>query len=460
MNRVGEQCDLGSRNGQLINGKIECSATCQVGPTTTPGENPITYNISIPTFSKLALGHTIGSANTTKSFKENGMVIGKNANIFSLQDIVSLSMTPRYKVPVHIQAGKDFSISQENLTGNTKVSDISKYHADGTIPYWVSQNNTKWYVVGQGDFLMPKTAKTFHGITCGVEGSQFRLCEVARPAGVITLFKGNELQEFKGNTATIGKINLNAISDDGTTHFSLASFPVQVVNSQVSVSGGNRTLKTFTSFGDTVKQYISSIKIDNTYTSTIGSDLFANNAFQHISLGNIANVGVKTITSIADLEVYKYNANKDVFALKGDVTIACNANKVLTLSGVKTLVVEGNLHINCDMVYTDANASWAFIVKDGNITVDKDVKNISGVIVAVDGEIKQDVTTTNILRIDGTLYGKADNLFNKRTYARATSSYEILTTGTVITYSSRALRNPPPLLSQYLNTYKVQRVVR
>jgi len=55
-----------------------------------------------------------------------------------------------------------------------------------------------------------------------------------------------------------------------------------------------------------------------------------------------------------------------------------------------------------------------------------------------------------ILKIEGSLYGDAKPLFNSRLYARGTNAYEILTTGTVITYSNRALVNPPPLLSNYL----------
>lgn len=221
-----------------------------------------------------------------------------------------------------------------------------------------------------------------------------------------------------------------------------------------------RSLKVFENFENNVKAYISGLKKPS-YQDVVtpaGNDLFADNAFKK-NLENIQKNMTSTnanIASVADFENYKLNGNPNVYAIKGDVTLTSE----LKLSGVKTLLVEGNLHINRDISYADANASWAFIVKGGDIVVSKDVKNLAGVIVAVDGKITQNTATTNILRIDGTLYGNATELFNKRTYARATGSYEILTTGTVITYSNRALRNPPPLLAQYLNTYKVQRVVR
>ena len=69
-------------------------------------------------------------------------------------------------------------------------------------------------------------------------------------------------------------------------------------------------------------------------------------------------------------------------------------------------------------------------------------------------------TTQKILRVDGSLYGNAKSLFDSRLYARATGAYDILTTGTILNYSNRALVSPPPLLSQYLGNYQVQRVVQ
>jgi hypothetical protein len=67
-------------------------------------------------------------------------------------------------------------------------------------------------------------------------------------------------------------------------------------------------------------------------------------------------------------------------------------------------------------------------------------------------------TTTNILRLNGSMYGDAKPLFDSRLYVRGTNAYDILTTGVVISYSNRSLLNPPPLLSQYLNNYNVRRV--
>lgn len=138
------------------------------------------------------------------------------------------------------------------------------------------------------------------------------------------------------------------------------------------------------------------------------------------------------------------------------------------MTGVKTILVDGDITFDSDNKYNDHNASWAFIAKGGDIKVANNVTALEGTFVAIPengrgGKIttpNSAQTTPKILRIDGTVYGNATELFNARTYVRAGNAYDTLTTGTVITYSNRALRNPPPLLSQYLNAYKVQRVTR
>ena len=93
--------------------------------------------------------------------------------------------------------------------------------------------------------------------------------------------------------------------------------------------------------------------------------------------------------------------------------------------------------------------------------------NLAGVYVAIaDGGVGgtlrsiTDTVTQRILKIDGSLYGNADPLFQSRLYVRGTNAYEILTTGVILSYSNRALVSPPPLLSQYLNNYSVTRVVK
>lgn len=172
--------------------------------------------------------------------------------------------------------------------------------------------------------------------------------------------------------------------------------------------------------------------------------------------------------------------------MKGNLTIdSCGSNRTLTLNGVRSVVVEGgDLIIRCNTVYAsnDANASWSFIVKDGNILLDPGVSNdpttgitnIAGVYVSVGNLANASCslvstghfcsldggTSQRILKVDGSLYGDAKPLFDSRLYVRGTNAYDILTTGVILSYSNRALVSPPPLLSQYLNNYTVTRVVK
>jgi hypothetical protein len=182
--------------------------------------------------------------------------------------------------------------------------------------------------------------------------------------------------------------------------------------------------------------------------------------------------GDVTVAGLSGLDQYKVNGNDNVYAVKGNVTLNCTSGITATsLAGVKTLVVEdGNLTINCNNTYpaNDISSSWAFIVKGGDIQVAAGVTSIVGVYVAIPsgstgGNIKAPAGTSptnNILTINGSLYGDASGLFTSRNYLRGNNAYDMLTTGVILSYSPRALNNPPPLLSQYLSNYSITRVVR
>lgn len=196
--------------------------------------------------------------------------------------------------------------------------------------------------------------------------------------------------------------------------------------------------------------------------NTTSNSTTTNNTSTNTAVINIPNTNIwdGTIRSLADLQNYKLNGNANVFAIKGNVTIDSCDTGVFMQEGVRTVIVEGNLRINCNIWYTsnDTTSSWAWIVKGGDIIIDQNVTNLAGVYVNIGGKIDGTVVTSKILKIDGSMYGNASGLFEKHLYARGTNAYEILTTGTIITYSNRALVNPPPLLSQYLNNYSVSRV--
>jgi len=138
-------------------------------------------------------------------------------------------------------------------------------------------------------------------------------------------------------------------------------------------------------------------------------------------------------------------------------------NSSLSLSWKKTIILESwNLTINKDLTYTDKDSSWAFIVKNWNIKISKDVKKISGIFITLNWAIQSlnNETTPNQLVVDGWLYWDSSNLVDSRTYIRATNWYQSLSTWVIIKYSSRALKNPPPQLSNYISQFSLNRVAR
>ena len=488
VNRVGEMCDLGSRNGQLINGKIECTADCKTfGTTTNPLENPVQFHITIPGFSKSTIGKNIGQ----KLISENGMVIGRGSSVFALSDTITLSMNKVYKAPIQVEADRKFVITKDasNALEGNAVKGRSIQELNGNLPWWqqTTGNRTKFVVLGEGDFLMPKDSHAqglydSSRIECSnYSNTQYQVCYLKSPSidQPITLFNGSELTGFKGKNVGTGEMifGIENYRDHNETN-PISSFKVEVTNSKVSSAGSsvNRKLKSFTSRFQSTITNITRLATQGTTNTTntdnsAGSFPFGNNTLNNVSPLNAGITNVppsdRKITN-RNIENYKHNGNSNVYSFKGDIEITCEYGKnAFEMTGVKTVLVEGNITFKCDTTYqsNDNNASWAFIVKKGNIIVDKDVKNLAGVFLTVKennegGKFTQSEATANILRVDGSFYGDATELFNKRTYARGTNAYDIVTSGTVFNYSNRALRNPPPLLSNYLNHYKVQRVVK
>ena len=251
----------------------------------------------------------------------------------------------------------------------------------------------------------------------------------------------------------------------------LVGFGVRVSSALVGGTSStvNRKIENYLTNASLVNAFLSGFK---SYTSVTANTTATskNPVVSQVSV-NTNTVGNKTVSTLADLESLAVNGNKNLLALKnGNLTIECETGRsYMELVGVRTVIVEnGDLIIKCNNGYgsSDTTSSWAWIVKGGNIQVATSVTNMGGVYVAIPvGTVGGKLTalggtTSNILRINGSLYGDAKPLFDSRLYVRGTNAYDILTTGVILSYSNRALVNPPPLLSQYLNNYSVTRVVK
>lgn len=184
----------------------------------------------------------------------------------------------------------------------------------------------------------------------------------------------------------------------------------------------------------------------------------------NISRASTTTVGIYAPTSITsefqiDPKSIPLSDATNIRVFKdGDVTI----DGILDLQGVKTVIVEnGNLIINQDIRYANKDASFAWIVKNGNIIVADTVQNIAGVYIVLAGAIESNgVSTPNRLMVDGSLYGNTADLVANRSYVRGQTGYSALNVGVVVNYSNRALIYPPPALSRFLDQYSLQRVAR
>lgn len=309
-------------------------------------------------------------------------------------------------------------------------------------------------------------------------------------ASTITLFKGAKLYTIPGGGAVTLQdafIGARVASADGRialgtenagSYYNFEHFSVRTSAAIVGTSGTpvNRSIESFVNQSG-VAAFLRSLRSDSTTTSAT-TTANASSSIAPVTV-NVSMLGSQRASTTSDLERFAVNGNKNVLAIKnGDLTVECAPGKsTFEMTGVRTVLVEnGNIIFKCNTSYAsnDTTSSWAWIVKGGDIKVyngigvlsDGAVTNISGIYVAIKDSTGGDITytgnttTQKILKIEGSLYGNASPLFRSRLYARGTSAYDILTTGTIISYSNRALVSPPPLLSQYLNNYSVQRVVR
>lgn len=474
----GEECD--------VIGASWC-VSCKVTTVTIPGANPIiSMWIKIPQLGNRNVG-TNGYVTKNLSMDDtdvNGyrVVVGQGTNIFTLADQVVFGMKTEYRAPVMLEENKRFCLVSE---GNAFAGQSSACTRVGDMGLALTPINGKNYLLlGAGDYQV-KNGNTYQTITIANPKNEvpfFRGSQMYSPVGQTNL--GPTLRDaFRASNLGDGSIFLigcaageNCTNPSSNTR--IIQIPVKVSAAMVSSVGSaaNRALQTFVGNISPFSSFLSTTSFITSTTSTNNATTVVSRPVQAIpSMNGQAGGTVTTVTEL--IQRYAVNGNQAILAVKGDLTVACpTGSTVFTMEGVRTVIVEGNLNINCNIGYAsgDASSSWAWIAKNGDIKVyngqnalsDGAVTNMAGVYVAIKEtqggtfNYSGNNTTQKILRVDGSFYGNAEPLFKSRLYARATGGYDILTTGTIINYSNRALMNPPPLLSQYLGNYQVQRVVQ
>jgi hypothetical protein len=402
------------------------------------------------------------------------MVLGNGTKAFTLADTVGFGISKRFTVPIMIEADKEICLKSSGPALNSETLCTTFGNAaslDTSVVTWTRYDGQKYVILGNWEFQYQT-----------MTGWPYYVKKLTYKPNNINLFKGSRLYKNSWwsmitlNSAFNGRQIWDGWMTIATTTVPLVSLPVRVSWALVWTTSTpvNRSIENFIS-QTALNSFLASIRASTSLSSTT-TNTNTTSSTANINL-DIKTVWPKYVTSLADMSTFTHNGNQNILAVKGDLTLVGCPNNTFIMNGVRTIIVEWNLTIKCNIIYnpTDTTSSFAWIVKWGNIYIDgwistdlqSGVIKLSGIYVAVKqgstgGEFRSigDLASQHVLRVDGSLYGYAKPLLDSRLYARWTSAYEILTTGTILTYSNRALVNPPPLLSEYLRNYNVQRIIR
>lgn len=178
------------------------------------------------------------------------------------------------------------------------------------------------------------------------------------------------------------------------------------------------------------------------------------------------NLTLNTVNSVNDLNQID-NKESGVFVrTDGNLTIGAGGTFTIqgkqdgTIPAAQTYIVIGhNLIINSDIIaaapnYLDPrNIAYAsFIVIDGNIIIDKDVKQLDGIYMAInltkDGEIRSSAESDTRLKVNGSMIGNVFHLFKNRI---AIGDPRFDQGAVTIQYDERILLNTPPGIGELID---------
>ena len=178
------------------------------------------------------------------------------------------------------------------------------------------------------------------------------------------------------------------------------------------------------------------------------------------------NLTLDRLQSVENLNLVE-NKESGVFVkTNGDLTIGGDGQFTITgdsannIPAAQTYIVMGHdLVINSDIVAAIPNYSKprniayaAFIVIDGNIIIDKDVKQLDGIYMSInlekDGEIKSNGESNTRLKVNGSLIGNVINLFTNRI---AVGDPRFDQGAVTIQYDERILLNTPSGISELID---------
>ncbi len=176
---------------------------------------------------------------------------------------------------------------------------------------------------------------------------------------------------------------------------------------------------------------------------------------------DVNDVTQNTTTSVANVSGYdefsNFNGLDNVYILKGkNITLA---ELPAWINTPTTYIVEGgNLTLTKDIV---TNENIAFVVKGWNITIKEDVEKLSGTYIAIptnDTNWKIISESSNKqLVVYGSLLWNLSELVSNRYYIEKTGNQ--LSVGTIVSFGSRLLSKPAPLVAQFKSEYNASQKV-
>ena len=200
----------------------------------------------------------------------------------------------------------------------------------------------------------------------------------------------------------------------------LSSLEVRVSDAVVASIGSpsNRSLEEFLNTRtDLFAQFLDRSKVRVNISTTTNNQVTKTTT---VTLPAIVGGTAGIVSTVEQLEQkYAVNGNKNILSVNGDLTIVCPQNRsTFEMNGVRTVVVNGNLIIKCNIVFAsnDTTSSWAWITKGGDIKISNSntavptvdgITNLAGVYVALkEGNVGGNIVaienrpTQTILRID------------------------------------------------------------
>ncbi|MDD4151016.1 MAG: hypothetical protein PHR68_00145 [Candidatus Gracilibacteria bacterium] len=450
----GEECDLGSAN----NSKYACNTSCKI---TVCGDGILQRPNGNAQFEECDFGSSTWPSWCSKSDCK----------------ITGDSTTPS-------EGGGDYTMPSDKdgiifyPSGGAILGNNMKLFATYNLDRPYIKNNTGYDLYIEKPLCLYKENKSY------LEGN----LSICSSGNIGSLAAGAKFQintnDYTANTDNVigafESVKLFTAPEGLQNSYLSSTLKVIVAKSSVgSISGGTSLLNydpNYYSDVDTIsKNFLTDLRNKNFIVTSISQ----NNGFSSY-VNKIENTGVyndsltewnnssKSINQVYNftynstgytLPTENYNGISNVFTHKGDLVL--NGQSIV---GNKTYVIQdGNLYINGNIDLVSGNI--AFIVKGGNIIISNSVTGLEGIYITIKennigGNINSDsIKTNNRLIINGGLYGNVKDLISNRTYMKSDNG--IINVGTVINFKSAIFKNPPPLLTSFVEEYmKVNKIAK